>query len=103
MTYPGADPALDPDRAAVEQRRRAQEVEFTTYRAVQDIPWGNVPAYFKGEMVAKSTVEERGWLGLGLVERVDGQGESPAPAEPVSPVEAAPAVTPARTTVKKEA
>ncbi len=72
MTYPGVDPALDPDRAAVEQRRKEREEEYSVYEATQDIPWGDVPAYFAGERVAKQTVEERGWLSLGLVKRIDG-------------------------------
>ncbi len=72
MTYPGIenDPAAlaaDPDRAAVEARRKEQEAEFSAYVALQDIPWGNVPANFAGEAVAKSTVERLGWLDLGLV------------------------------------
>jgi hypothetical protein len=69
MTYPGADPALDPDLAAVEQRRKEREAEFGVYVAAQDIPWGGpgIFANFRGEPVAKSTVEARKWDELGLV------------------------------------
>jgi hypothetical protein len=69
MTYPGVDPALDPDRAAVEQRRKEREEEYGTYVAAQDIPWGNVLAFVAGDQVPKSTVEAYGWLDLGLVAR----------------------------------
>ncbi|AGL19501.1 hypothetical protein [Actinoplanes sp. N902-109] len=71
MTYPGADPAIDPERAAVEQRRKDREEEFGTYVAVQEIPWGNVPAFYPGEQVPKSTVEKYDWAGLGLVAKRD--------------------------------
>jgi hypothetical protein len=71
MTYPGADPVTDPDRAAVEQRRKDQEIEFSTYRAIGEIPWGTVTAFYAGEAVPKSTVEARGWLDMGLVEKID--------------------------------
>lgn len=73
MTYPGADPALDPDRAAVEQRRQEREQEFAVYVAAQDIPWGGpgIFANLRGEPVAKSTVEARGWADMGLVVKRD--------------------------------
>lgn len=71
MTYPGADPATEPDRAAVEARRQEREAEFADYVAAQDIPWGNVIANFRGERVAKSTVTARGWDALGLVVKRD--------------------------------
>jgi hypothetical protein len=71
MTYPGADPALEPDRAAVEARRKEREEEFSVWVASQDIPWGTVIANFRGEEVAKSTVEARGWDSLGVVVKRD--------------------------------
>lgn len=71
MTYPGADPALEPDRAAVEARRQEREAEFAEWIAATDIPWGSVVANFRGEPVAKSTVEARGWHELGLVVKRD--------------------------------
>jgi hypothetical protein len=68
MTYPGVNlEDLDPDRRAVEERRREREEEFGAYVAVQDIPWGNVLAFVAGDPVPKSTVERLGWLDLGLV------------------------------------
>lgn len=69
MTYPGISPDEDPDRAAVEQRRREREEEYGTWVATQDIPWGNVLAFVTGDPVPKSTVEKYGWDGLGLVEK----------------------------------
>lgn len=83
MTYPGIerDPAaaaLDPDRAAVEQRRREREQEFGTYVAVTDIPWGTVTAFVTGDPVNKSTVERYGWLDLGLVKRVGDEPTQPS-------------------------
>lgn len=87
MTYPGVDPALDPDRAAVEQRRKEREEEFGTYVATQDIPWGNVPAFFTGSEVPKSTVEKYGWFDLGLVAKTgtkaaaEATGVAPEPAK----------------------
>ena len=76
MTYPGIenDPAalaLDPDRAAVEQRRKEREEEYGAWVAVQDIPWGNVLAFVAGDPVPKSTVEKYGWDELGLVAKAD--------------------------------
>jgi hypothetical protein len=76
MTYPGienspAAVAANPDRVAVEERRRERDEEYSKYVAVQDIPWGNVPAYFAGERVATSSVEEYGWLDLGYVKPVE--------------------------------
>lgn len=81
MTYPGiendaAAVAENPDRVAVEERRKAQEEEFGTYVAEREIPWGSVTAFFPGEPVPKSTVERYGWLDLGLVSRVGGQPAS---------------------------
>jgi hypothetical protein len=86
MTYPGADPIMDPDRAAVEARRKEQEIEFSTYRAIGDIPWGTVTAFYAGEVVPKSTVEDRGWLDMGLVEKIDTKDakEASAPATPAA-------------------
>jgi hypothetical protein len=84
MTYPGIEnsPAAveaNPDRVAVEERRRERELEYSKYQAVEDIPWGNVPAYFAGERVSTTTAETYGWLELGLVKLVEGsdteQGE----------------------------
>lgn len=91
MTYPGVDPALDPDRAAVEQRRQEREEEYGTYVAVQNIPWGNVLAFAAGDQVPKSTVEQYGWLDLGLVAKVGTKAAAEATGGP------APAVEPART------
>lgn len=76
MTYPGiendpAAPAFDPDRAAVEARRKERDEEYTKYVATQDIPWGAVPAYFAGEPVATTSVEKYGWEALGYVRRAD--------------------------------
>jgi len=76
MTYPGIenDPAsveANPDRVAVEERRREREEEYSKYVAVSDIPWGNVNAYFAGERVSTTTAEKYDWLGLGLVEQVE--------------------------------
>lgn len=92
MTYPGiendaAAVAENPDRVAVEARRKEQDEEFGTYVADQDIPWGNVTAFFAGEAVPKSTVERYGWLDMGLVSRVGGQ---PADARPVEKLAGAP-------------
>lgn len=72
MTYPGIEyaksaAAADPDRLAVEARRKEREQEFADWVAVQDIPWGAVNANFAGEEVAKSTVEEYHWDELGYV------------------------------------
>lgn len=78
MTYPGVDPALDPDRAAVEQRRKEREEEFGTYVATQDIPWGTVLAFVPGDQVPKSTVERLGWLDLGLVKKTGTQDTTEA-------------------------
>lgn len=80
MTYPGIenDPAsveANPDRVAVEERRREREEEYAKYVAAEDIPWGNVMAYFAGERVATSTAEKYGWLDLGLVKLVDAPAE----------------------------
>lgn len=88
MTYPGIenDPAVaaDPDRAAVEERRRARDEEYSRYVATQDIPWGSVPAYFEGEPVATTTAEKYGWESLGYVRRVDA-GEPAVPAAEPTP------------------
>jgi len=73
MTYPGADPALEPDRAAVEARRQEREAEFADWIAATDIPWGSVVANYRGEPVAKGTVEARGWDSLGLVVKRDSE------------------------------
>jgi hypothetical protein len=73
MTYPGADPALEPDRAAVEARRKEREEEFSVWVAAQDIPWGSVVANYRGEAVAKGTVEARGWDQMGLVVKRDSE------------------------------
>jgi hypothetical protein len=87
MTYPGIenDPAsveANPDRVAVEERRRERDLEYAKYEAVGDIPWGNVMAYFAGERVATSSVERYGWLDMGLVREVEQPAEEqPAPAE----------------------
>ncbi len=72
MTYPGienspAAAAVNPDRVAVEERRREREEEFGTWVAAQEIPWGNVTAFWPGERVPASTVQAYGWDGLGLV------------------------------------
>jgi hypothetical protein len=77
MTYPGIEnsPAAveaNPDRVAVEERRREREQEYEKYEATQDIPWGNVMAYFAGERVSTAAAEEYGWLDLGLVKLVGG-------------------------------
>lgn len=91
MTYPGANlDDLGPDRRAVEERRREREEEYGTYEATQDIPWGSVLAFTAGDRVPKSTVEKYGWLGLGLVKRIDGEPETPS-AEPGLPAATAPA------------
>lgn len=101
MTYPGVSlEDLDPDRRAVEERRREREIEFSTYRAVQDIPWGSVTAFFIGEVVPKSTVESRGWLDLGLVERIGGDTAQPDAAD--SPATLRPAAQPARNAAKAD-
>jgi hypothetical protein len=76
MTYPGIenDPAavaVDPGRAAVEERRKARDEEYSKYVATQDIPWGTVPAYLEGERVATTTAERYGWEALGYVRRAD--------------------------------
>lgn len=87
MTYPGVDPALDPDRAAVEQRRKERAEEYSAYRAVQNIVWGNVLAFAAGDAVPKSTVENYGWLALGLVEKTgakSGAEATNAAAEPAA-------------------
>lgn len=93
MTYPGIDNdaaavAENPDRVAVEERRKLQEEEFGTYRAEQDIPWGNVTAFYTGEAVPKSTVERYGWLDMGLVSRTTAADAKVSPesaAEPAAP------------------
>lgn len=95
MTYPGVSAEENPDLAAVEERRREREEEMGTYRATQDIPWGNVLAFTAGSPVNKSTVESRGWLEMGLVERVgdeNAQTETPAPetVTPPAPAEVTP-------------
>ncbi|MEU1810950.1 hypothetical protein [Micromonospora aurantiaca (nom. illeg.)] len=89
MTYPGVNLQDDPERRAVEERRRERADEFGTYRATQDIPWGNVTAFFAGEVVPKSTVEhpDKMWHELGLVERIPAD-------EPAAPTATAPAGTP---------
>lgn len=97
MTYPGVNlQDLDPDRRAVEERRREQAAEFSTYRAAQDIPWGSVTAFFAGEVVPKSTVEARGWLDMGLVERIPAD-------EPTAVTEPAPSGLPAATVPARNA
>lgn len=94
MTYPGIenDPAAlaaDPDRAAVEARRKEQEAEFSAYVAVQDIPWGAVTAFFVGETVPKSTVEKYGWAEMGLVAKTGTKAaEAAAPTTPAEPARA---------------
>lgn len=75
MTYPGISADEDPDRAAVEARRREREEEMGTYVANQDIPWGNVLAFPTGSAVPKSTVERLGWLDLGLVDKATSDKE----------------------------
>lgn len=78
MTYPGVDPALDPDRAAVEQRRKEREEEYSAYVATQNIYWGNALAFVAGDAVPKSTVENYDWLGLRLVAKTDTSAASDA-------------------------
>ena len=95
MTYPGVNLQDDPERRAVEERRREREVEFSTYRATQDIPWGNVTAFYAGEVVPKSTVETYGWLAMGLVEEIPA-GEPAAAATPETAAVLAAAAVPAR-------
>jgi hypothetical protein len=92
MTYPGIenDPAAvaaDPDRTAVEERRKARDEEYSKYVATQDIPWGSVPAYLAGEQVATTTAEKYGWLDLGLVRLAD---TAPAGAETPTASDAGP-------------
>jgi hypothetical protein len=93
MTYPGIenDPAsveANPDRVAVEERRREREEEYSKYVAAQDIPWGNVNAYFEGEPVSTTTAERYGWLDLGYVKLKDApaeeQQQEPAGGEPTT-------------------
>jgi hypothetical protein len=74
MTYPGiefdkAALAVNPDLAAIEERRKAREAEYGEWVAVQDIPWGTVLAATPGMEIPKSTVERLHWDELGLVAR----------------------------------
>jgi hypothetical protein len=90
MTYPGIenDPAalaLDPDRVAVEQRRREREEEYGAYVATGDIPWGNVLAFVAGDQVPKSTVERLGWLELGLVAKTGTKAAAAATGDDTAP------------------
>lgn len=95
MTYPGIenDPAAvaaDPDRAAVEERRKARDEEYSKYVATQDIPWGSVPAYFEGEAVSTTTAEKYGWEALGYVRRARGVPPGDAVPPPDNAVSTAP-------------
>lgn len=115
MTYPGIenDPAAaaaDPDRAAVEERRKARDEEYSKYVAAQDIPWGSVPAYFAGEAVATTTAERYGWEALGYVRRAnetpsDAEARTASDAGPQhnAATETAPPVTTAETVTAKAA
>lgn len=115
MTYPGIenDPAAvaaDPDRTAVEERRKARDEEYSKYVAAQDIPWGSVPAYFAGEQVATSTAEKYGWLDLGyvrLAQTAPAEAEAPtatdAGPQRAAATETAPPVTTAETVAAKAA
>jgi len=71
-SYPTTNPELlDPDRRAVEERRRARNVEYGTYVAKSQIPWGSVIAFQPGDPVPASTVEAHGWDKLNLVTKAD--------------------------------
>lgn len=65
-------------RKAFESRAEAEMAEYSTFRAVTDIPHGSVVAYRKGQAVPVSNVEKYGYDKQGLVEKV---GQEPAPAE----------------------
>lgn len=109
MTYPGIenDPAsveANPDRVAVEERRREREQEYAKYEATQDIMWGNVPAYFAGERVATSSAERYGWLDMGLVKLVEqsaGENETTSDRAPGAEPTTAERVTAAAKAAKK--
>lgn len=67
MTAPAfADPA---EAAAFAQYRQAQEEEYGTWVAVQNIYVGNALAYLAGHPVPKSNVEQHGYDQQGLVVR----------------------------------
>jgi hypothetical protein len=74
MTYPGiefdkAALAVNPDLAAIEERRKLREAEYAEWVAVVDIPWGHVLAATPGMAIPTSTVERLHWDELGLVAR----------------------------------
>lgn len=80
MTYPGiefdkAALAVNPDMAAVEERRAEREAEYDKFVALDVIPWGTVIAFAKGDRVPSGTVERLHW------HEEDSQGRGPWVAE----------------------
>lgn len=76
------------NKKSFETRAEQEGAEYSTYRAVADIPHGNTIAYRAGMAVPVSNVERYKYDEQGLVERVKGD-------EVVQAQQAVPPLTPA--------
>ena len=60
-------------KKAFEARAEQEAAEYSTWRAVAPIPFGNTIAYQPGHPVPVSNVERYGYDKQGLVEKVSGE------------------------------
>lgn len=71
----------EPSVLAWQQRKRQEEIEYGTYRAVFPLRVDDVIVAYPGAAVPIANVKKFGWDRDGLVERVDGQPlDAPLPA-----------------------
>jgi hypothetical protein len=68
------------DEQLAQERTAAEAGEYTTWRAVAPIPFGNAIAFMPGQPVPVSHVEQYKYDEQGLVERVRGEDKQQAAA-----------------------
>jgi hypothetical protein len=68
------------DEQLAQERASAEAAEYTTWRAVAPIPFGNATAFMPGHPVPVSHVEQYKYDEQGLVERVRGEDRQQAAA-----------------------